>query len=106
MFQAIKTIKYLGFNSTSQKWEHQHKLIDSDFGEIVVAAPVGELVGMIVSEYSKRGLDIAANVIRLCFWYEKVYGTKASHHLKHALKYEPLITPQLKEQLERYLILL
>jgi len=86
-------------------------LTDSKFGTILGNGywifPGG--VELIITEYGKRKLNVAFNLIRYFQWYEERFGFEfgVSLRIKHSQAYYPhLFTPELNQQLEKYLLLL
>jgi hypothetical protein len=109
MFQSIEYIRYLGYNAATKQYEYEFELIDSDFSCIgvtcagVVPRPGA---GAVIQEYSKRKINVAANLIRYFRFYEKEYGYSIAEQIAWAEKNCPLFTPELKANLQKYLILL
>jgi hypothetical protein len=115
MLQSSEYKRFLGYNAATKLYEHEYDLIDSDFRCVVVAITdplahaAGEAVeapGSVIQEYSKRKLNVAANLVR-CFKYqEKIYGWTIAQQIEWAEKWQPLFTPELKAELDKYLTLL
>ena len=114
MFQSIKYIKYLDYNATTKLHSSEYELVDSDFscaaaGVAVVVrepCPGGTIAaGAVIQEYSKRKLNVATNLIRCFKYHEKEYGWSIAEQIEWAEKYQPLFTPELKQELAKYLVL-
>ena len=96
MFQSIKD------------W---HDLIDSDFIVPLSLSDIGAnyynaIIGRVIQEYSERKLNVAAN-IALCFqWYQKTYNYPVAWQLVRAEQEQMLFTPELKADLQKYIVLL
>jgi hypothetical protein len=117
MFHSIEYIRSLGYNVATKLYEYKYKLIDSDFRCVaIVSAVVGEGVGngagevavegYLIQEYSKRKLNVAANLIRFFRFHEKKYIWPIALQIAWAEKYQPLFTPELKADLTKYLTLI
>ena len=99
MFQSI-TYTY------ASKDAYLFELVDSDFGKVfvrVVHRP-SELEAIIV-EYSKRELNVAANLIRYFHWVEKRSLVSMTTRLEWA-KSCPYFTSKLKADIDKYLVLI
>jgi hypothetical protein len=115
MFQSIKYIRALGYNAATKLHSYEYELIDSDFSCVVVVAGAREFLGMdvlfvayagaVIKEYSKRKLNIAANLIRFFRFYKKKWSYSMIQQIAWAEKYQPAFTPKLKAELDKYLIL-
>ena len=108
MFQSITYTKNLGYNTTTNLYSYEYKLVDSDFSCAVVGVWVAVAVGAvraIIQEYSKRKLNVAANLIRCFKYHEKKFGYSIANQTAWAEKYEPLFTPEIKANLQKYLTL-
>jgi hypothetical protein len=104
MFQSIEYIRSLGYDVATDQYEYEYELIDSDFRCVGVAVGVSAVI--VIQEYSKRKLNVAANLIR-CFKYqEKKFGWPISEQIARAEKYQPAFTPELKADLAKYLTIL
>src|ERR1700722_401751 len=112
MFQSIEYTKYFGYNAVTKLHEYKYKLVDSDFRciAVAVAVAVGVVVEVevaaVIQEYSKRKLNVAANLIRCFKYHEKEYGWSITQQIAWAEKYQPLFTPELKADLQKYLALI
>jgi hypothetical protein len=109
VFQSITYTRNLGYNATTKLYSYEFELVDSDFGKVVVGAgAVGVAVASasaVMQEYSKRNLNVAANLIRYFKYQEKKCGWSIAGQIFWAEQYQPLFTPQLKQELQKYLIL-
>jgi hypothetical protein len=111
MFQSIKHKCYLGYNAATKLYENEFELIDSDFSCAVcpyeTAVPTAVAVGgIVIQEYSKRNLNVAANLIR-CFKYqEKKYGSSIATQIVWAERYQHQFTPEIKAELDKYLAII
>jgi hypothetical protein len=112
MFQSIKYRCYLGYNAATKLHEDELDLIDSDFSCVVVVVPLDgptavEGAGAVIQEYSKRNLNVAANLIWCFRFYEKKWGHSIEQQIAWAEDYQPLLfTPALKADLQKYITLL
>jgi hypothetical protein len=119
MFQSIEYRCYLGYDDATKLYSYEYELIDSDFSCVVIAVGLAagivagvEVAGAVIQEYSKRNLNsstscnVAANLIRYFRFYEKEYGYSIAEQIEWAEKRQPLFTPELKTELDKYLILL
>ena len=104
MFQSYKFIKYLDYKDGEYSWEYE--LIDSDFGTV---SGVGVEVGVevaVIQEYSKRKLNVAANLALAFIWYNKNDPYYSIQQLiYYNKKYNPLFA-QYEEDIQKYLPLL
>jgi hypothetical protein len=76
---------------------------DTDAG----AAPApAHTPATVIQEYTKRNLNVAKNLLLYFQWYEKETGWSIAKQIKWAEKYQPLFTPQVKADLNKYLLLL
>jgi hypothetical protein len=116
MFQSIEYRCYLGYDDATKLYSYEYGLTDSDFGKVVIAGDcihhVGHTVawvGVVIREYSKRKLNVAANLVRYFCLTEKLWGYSIDYSIGHQIelaeKYQPLFTPELKADLNKYLIL-
>src|ERR1700722_15421249 len=109
MLQSITYTRNLGYNATTKLYSYEFELVDSDFGKVVVVASVVALfatagVGAVIQEYDKRKLNVAANLIRCFKFQEKEYDWPIAEQITWAEEYQHLFTPQLKQELQKYLI--
>src|ERR1700722_19061623 len=115
MFRSIRN-KYLGYNAATKLYSYEYELIDSDFGKVVVVGV--EIAGstiadggtvaagsVVIQEYNKRKLNVAANLIRCFKYHEKEYGWSIAEQIAWTEVYQPLFTPKLKADLQKYLTL-
>src|ERR1700743_33070 len=116
MFVSIKNIKYLGVEPGTKAYKYEFELTDSEFRTVVVLGSVrgdagwrGLLladVGIIISEYSKRNLNVAANLIKLIISYKEKYNWSINAQLNCYREYQPLFTKEIEEELQKYLTLI
>jgi hypothetical protein len=111
MLESIKYKRSLGYNAATKLYEYEFELIDSDFSWVGTAAGASRFVseaavGALIQEYSKRKLNVAANLIRFFRFYEKKWSYSIELQIELAQKYQPLFTPELKAELDKYLTLL
>ena len=105
MFQSIsyKLIPHENYTPAHYTFD----LTDSDF--LALAVPGPTYLHVIIREYSKRNLNVAANIVRYIMWYQKrsSYFHSIADCLDAAMAYNPdLISPQLKLDLQKYLVLI
>ena len=103
MFQSIEYIKDLGRNATTKFHEYEYKLVDSDFSCNAVGIAQASAV---IREYSKRKLNVAANLVKYFKYYEKRYDWSIASQIAWAEKQPLLFTPEIKADLQKYLPLL
>src|SRR5580698_6443195 len=112
MFQSIR---YVG--SIPELKSYIYIITDSDFGvvDVIVAENKRfwdlregalERQTAIIQEYSKRKLNVAANLALFFCWHKKIYGYSIAQQIAWAEKYQPLFTPELKADLQKYLTLI
>jgi hypothetical protein len=109
MFQSIKYLRHLGYNAaTKLNNSYEFELTDSDFTCIVVVGAdiLVAAVGAVIREYGKRNLNVAANLLLYFRWCEKEYGNSIAEQINWAGRNQLLFTPELKEQLQKYMVLL
>jgi hypothetical protein len=105
MFQSLTLTKYFGYNEKAKLHLYEYEIMDSDFSCIAVA-PAGAAGGVVIQEYSKRNLNVAANLIKFFLYHQKKYGYSIAKQIEWAERYQPLFTPELKADLNKYLLLL
>ena len=109
MFQSIEYTNYIGYNATTKFYSYEYELVDSDFSCVAItlaASFSGTVVGVVIQEYSKRKLNVAANLIRYFKYREKSHGYSIAQQIAWAEEYQPLFTPEIKADLQKYLTLL
>jgi hypothetical protein len=109
MFQSLEYTRFLGYNKKTKLYSYEYELTDSDFScVVVVVAPAG--TGMathaVIQEYTKRNLNVAKNLLLYFRWYEKEDIYSIAKQIEWAERNQPLFTPQLKADLNKYLSLL
>jgi hypothetical protein len=100
-------------NHKDGKYYWEYKLTDSEFGiasgEVEIEAWLaGEAeVGVaVIQEYSKRNLNVAANLAIALVWYQKQYPHfSVQYFIDNNKKFNPLFPPYEKD-LQKYLVLL
>ena len=104
MFQSYKYVKYLDYKDGKHSWEYE--LTDSDFGTIS-GVGVEVVVGVaVIQEYSKRKLNVAANLALAFVWHNKQNPAWSIQQLiDYNKKYNPLFA-QYEEDIQKYLPLL
>jgi hypothetical protein len=108
MFISYKYRGFLKEKDGKNIWKYE--LTDSEFGTVSGEAHVFSGIGTpgtaIIQEYSKRNLNVAANLIKGFIWYQKQHPYWSIQHLINVnKKYNPLLK-QYEEDLEKYLPLL
>ena len=109
MFQSIKTTNYL-VGEEYDNYAYEYELTDSDFGTVsgvVVDDGLGGGVGVaVIQEYSKRKLNVAANLALAFVWHNKLNPYYSIQQMiERNKKYNPLFL-QYEEDLQKYLLLL
>jgi hypothetical protein len=91
------------------KHSREYKLTDSEFGTVLGIIGVGLnycFENAVIQEYSKRNLNVAANLMRAFIWYNKQYHNWSIQRLIDFNKRNnPLFLPYEKD-LQKYLVLL
>ena len=104
MFQSIENLGYKYILDV-----YEYKLHDSDFDVLLQLdlsqRPNGGHFDMVVGEYTKRKLNVAANLIRYFKWYEKLWDVPIAKQL-HWERRNSLLTTELKADIQKYLALL
>jgi hypothetical protein len=114
MFQSIEYKGCRGYNVATKLYQYEYELTDSDFGKVVAVVVAGgvagatvlAVAGVVIQEYSKRKLNVAANLFRCFRHQEKKYGYSIAQQIAWAEEWQPLFTPQIKAELDKYLILI
>ena len=118
MFQSLKYHRGWNHCDGLHNGHYYYDLTDSDFGEVRImidATMISDItsigdtftdVGAVIQEYSKRGLNVAANLALFFQWFEKINFVEITTQIKWAEDYQPLFTPEIKMALEKYLSLL
>ena len=101
--------RYLGYDEKTKMHSCEFELTDGEFGSVVgvgVGSAAGSAwAGAVIAEYSKRNLNVAANLMKLLLLYQKRYGYSIQQYIEWWMLYQPLF-PQYKEKLEKYLVLI
>jgi hypothetical protein len=107
MFVSYNYKKYNGYKDGKHTWKYE--LTDSEFGTVLgngiwdgVAAEISVAV---IQEYSKRNLNVAANLALAFVWISKQYPDWSIQQMIDYNKYNPLFK-QYEEDLQKYLMLL
>jgi hypothetical protein len=108
MFIAYKNIVYLGEKDGKHTWEYE--IADSEFGTVSGTNCGGiYIVGLgvaIIQEYSKRNLNVAANLAVAFVWYNKQYYYWSLQQLIDYNKQYNHLFQQYEKDLQKYLILI
>lgn len=109
--------EYKKFDSYDFKTDHAHyqyKLIDSDFESEDFESVIGDLVWqecvlftsiIIIKEYSKRNLNVSANIIRAIQNYSQLYR----HSIKYIIDTNKKCSPEFhkyEKDIKKYLLLI
>ena len=110
MFQSYKFIKSLGYKNGEYSWEYE--LIDSEFGTVYGSEIgienwiVAELGVAVIQEYSKRNLNVAANLAVAFVWFNKLHSWYLIEKMiENSKNHNPLFLPY-EEDINKYLPLL
>jgi hypothetical protein len=102
MFISFKYKEYLGKDG---KHAWRYELTDSEFGTVSVVSELG-IWGIVIQEYGKRKLNVAANLMRAFIWEHKQYPDwPIQEIIDDGKKNNPLFPPYEKD-LQKYLVLL
>ena len=69
-------------------------------------ATSGGTAGAVINEYSKRNLNVAANLVKLLAIHKVAVGWSFEQQIKWWTLDQPLFTPELKAELDKYLALI
>jgi hypothetical protein len=100
MFQSYKLIQA---KDGIRYWEYE--LIDSEFGTVSIMSEHG-IWGAVIQEYSKRNLNVAANLAVVFNWHNKKYPHWSIQELINYNKNHNPLFPPYEEDLQKYLVLL
>jgi hypothetical protein len=107
MFISFEHNKYLCKKVGEHTWEYV--LTDSEFGTVLGTVAVYNLdveIGVVViQEYGRRNLNVAANIVAAFVWQHKKYGQPIQKLIDYNKKYNTLF-PQYEKDLQKYLVLL
>jgi hypothetical protein len=117
MFQLYKTISYLAKKDSTYTLEYE--ITDSEFGTVPGVIDIEErdlyyyeltVTAAIIQEYSKRGLNVAANLAVAFNWIHKQYPYFSTQNSIQDIinlnkKNNPLFQ-QYEEDLQKYLVLI
>ena len=111
MFQSIQWPSILAGTVKGEESRCEYRLTDSEFGtvSVVILASYSTFPNAVIKAYSERQLNVAANLARYFQWYEIEYRDESSvaEQIKRLEEYHPsYFTPELKGQVEKYLVLL
>jgi hypothetical protein len=109
MFQSYKYKKPMFSKDDKYCWEYE--LTDSEFGTVlgvgfleVFFDDMFEIA--VIQEYSKRNLNVAANLALAFVWWQKQHPWQTIRDMLDTNKeFNPLF-PQYEEDLQKYLLLL
>jgi hypothetical protein len=104
MFQSYIYGKYLGNNTFG------YALTDSEFGTVPRAVTVynydAEIGIGVIQEYSRRNLNVAANIVAAFVWLQKQYPDySVQYFIDNNRKYNSLFS-RYEKDLQKYLLLL
>jgi hypothetical protein len=107
MFISYK-YKNLFYKESKIHWEYE--LTDSEFG-IVLGSCVwsgiwSDVIVCVIREYSKRNLNVAANLAVAFVWMHKQNSDFSIRQIIDNNKKYNLLPPQYEEDLQKYLVLL
>jgi hypothetical protein len=107
MFISYGPSYYLGKEDGKYIWKYE--LIDSEFGTVsskMFAHWVPNIGTAVIQEYSKRNLNVAANLALSFVWYNKLHPYWSIQQLiDHNKRRNPLF-PQYEQDIQKYLVLL
>jgi hypothetical protein len=112
MFISYKNVEYLGKKDGKNTWRYE--LIDSEFGTVfgavIDSAETNSWVVFgvvaVIQEYSKRNMNVAANLVMAFKWYDKQYHFLSIQKIIDFNKKCNPLFPQYEEDLQKYLVLL
>jgi hypothetical protein len=88
------------------KDRYEYELIDSEFQTVVLVATANSLSTAVIQEYSKRNLNVAANLVLAFVWMNKHYpGWSIREMINYSKHHNPLFE-QYEKDLQKYLVLL
>jgi hypothetical protein len=102
MFIAYKNIAHLGKKDGKDTW--LYALIDSEF-RTICSDDVGMVVA-VIQEYSKRKLNVAANLAIALVWFNKQYPDYSIQLLIDLNREHNPLFPPYEKDLQKYLVLL
>jgi hypothetical protein len=110
MFISYKYKNYLA--KKDGKYTLEYEITDSEFRTVLgvvdtegVATYATDAAIAVIREYSKRNLNVAANLAIAFVWCNKKYPVWSIQQMIDYNKYNPLFK-QYKEDLQKYLVLL
>ena len=116
MFQSIQWPSILAGTVKGEESRCEYRLTDSEFGtvSVILLASYSTFSNAVIKAYSERQLNVAANLARYFQWYEIEYHDESpngmssvAEQIKRLEEYHPsYFTPELREQVKKYLVLL
>jgi hypothetical protein len=110
MFISYKYKEYL--DRKDGKYICGYELTDSEFGTISGVTEIywtfyAVIIGTaVIQEYSKRNLNVAANLALALVWYDKKNAYLSIQQMIDLNKKYNTLFPQYEEDLQKYLVLL
>jgi len=110
MLIDIQFKRYLGYNKKTKLYSYEFELTDGEFGSVVGVgaareAAAGAGAAEVIAEYSKRNLNVAANLVKLLLLYKRRNGWEIAEQIEWWQKRQPLFTTELKTKLDKLLLL-
>ena len=105
MLIDIQFKRYLGYNKKTKLYSYEFDITDSEFGSVVCVGE-GVVVGAVIAEYSKRKLNVAANLVKLLLLYKRRNGWEIATQIEWWQEDQPLFTPELKAEVDKYITLI
>ena len=110
MFKSLSREKYLDYDEKTGLYNHQFKIIDSDFECWGAGARrnvgAGAAACAVINVYKERNLNVAANLALYFIWYSKIYSYWTIDKLiNYARKYTPEFS-EYEKDLKKYLLLM
>jgi hypothetical protein len=110
MFQSYNH-RYLG--EINGQHTCQCEITDSEFGTVsnvvnrmeIEMGAAAEVVSVVIQEYSKRNLNVAANLVILFVLYNEQFNWSIQKIIDHNKKCNPIFLPYEKD-LQKYLLLI
>jgi hypothetical protein len=101
MFQSIRYIR------TLPSYCYEYVVEDSKFSVVIEGYATWRSFNKnLIEVYSKRKLNVAANLVQFYQWYDKYYGCSMANQINELEKDREIIGPELKVDIQKYLILL
>ncbi|SRR5258708_7829120 len=102
MFLSYELKKYLGYDSKTNLYSWEYKIIDSEFEDICEASAVAIAV---INTYEKRNLNIAASLVKAFIWQSKISDWSISDIVKWNKQWNPKFA-RYEEDVNKYLMLM